>query len=41
MWCKSFTSLTQSGEVYAWSNNYFGQIGCGDDCDKLVLTKLI
>jgi tRNA A-37 threonylcarbamoyl transferase component Bud32 len=33
-------ALTQSGEVYAWGSNYWGQIGCGDNFDKSIPTKL-
>ncbi len=33
-------ALTQSGEVYAWGNSYWGQIGCGDNFDKSMPTKL-
>jgi hypothetical protein len=33
-------ALTQSGEVYAWGSNYYGQIGCGDNFDKSIPTKV-
>jgi tRNA A-37 threonylcarbamoyl transferase component Bud32 len=33
-------ALTQSGEVYAWGSNYWGQIGCGDNFDKSIPTKV-
>jgi RCC1 and BTB domain-containing protein len=33
-------ALTQSGEVYAWGSNYSGQIGCGDNFDKSIPTKV-
>jgi hypothetical protein len=33
-------ALTQSGEVYAWGDNYWGQIGCGDNFDKSMPTKV-
>jgi alpha-tubulin suppressor-like RCC1 family protein len=33
-------ALTRSGEVYGWGGNYWGQIGCGDDFDKFMPTKL-
>jgi alpha-tubulin suppressor-like RCC1 family protein/tRNA A-37 threonylcarbamoyl transferase component Bud32 len=33
-------ALTQSGKVYAWGNNYWGQIGCGDNYIKSMPTKL-
>jgi alpha-tubulin suppressor-like RCC1 family protein len=33
-------ALTQSGEVYAWGSNGSGQIGCGDNFDKSMPTKV-
>jgi tRNA A-37 threonylcarbamoyl transferase component Bud32/ATP-dependent protease HslVU (ClpYQ) peptidase subunit len=33
-------ALTQSGEVYAWGSNYWGQIGCGDNFDKSIPIKV-
>jgi alpha-tubulin suppressor-like RCC1 family protein len=33
-------ALTQSGGVYVWGSNYRGQIGCGDDFDKPMPTKV-
>jgi alpha-tubulin suppressor-like RCC1 family protein len=41
--CGSYHSLalSQSGKVYAWGSNRFGQIGCGDNYNKLVPTKVV
>jgi alpha-tubulin suppressor-like RCC1 family protein len=33
-------ALTESGEVYAWGNNAFGQLGLGDTEDRLTPTKV-
>jgi alpha-tubulin suppressor-like RCC1 family protein len=33
-------ALTLSGEVYTWGSNYLGQIGCGDNNNKSVPTKV-
>jgi alpha-tubulin suppressor-like RCC1 family protein len=33
-------ALTQSGEVYGWGCNEFGQIGCGDNNVKVMPTKV-
>jgi len=32
--------LTESGEVYAWGDNAFGQLGLGDTEDRLTPTKV-
>ncbi len=39
--CGAFHSLalTQSGEVYAWGANNWGQIGCGDKLVVVVIKR--